>query len=792
MSRSEIGPAAPLAAEKGRRGRKGDGRRSRAIPPATGVALAAALLTLASGAWLYRFDPESFWRDDYQSQQLAGYLDAARAWRAGELPLLSRSSWNGAALLGEYQVAVFSPAVMLPVLVMAELGASLRLTAAVLSVGHLAILAAGCSVLARQKRLPADLCLLAAVVGTLNGYQLVWGGACWFPELASFAWLPWAWWALERSVRRPGALAWLPPGLFLALILLAGWPFSVLMIALVTLLLVARHRLWRRGRARLRGPLLGWATGLGLSAPAWLALIEFFPWTLRGQASSVLLQFDWMMSPRHLPALLFPGYRTPLDQSSGPATHFNVESVGGLVPFVVLAASRWTFGSWRFFGRFRGEAALAALACALSMLPGLGPFRWSFRWLALVYLAGGLAAAGALDQLRRRAGLRPNLGLWALAGVGAVWLLALARNADPTPFTARLGAAMTLLCLAWAVVERSCRPSSTVRRWAPAVVAWAGVLLFAAGMSPFLTTPSWPIDSEQLSRLPREPGVRYWSVYTWDDIVRVERPARPARPAQGQGVGLLPANLGMYTGADVVQGYSPLLPLGLCYLFRFEVHGQVAAEQAEAVLREHAGPGGMLEAMAVDGLLLGEKLRHLAPVLRARGWRQADASPPGAVAFRRVGPPSPRVRALPRARVSGDQATVLARDLLYRPGAPADVRGEEFAPVRLGELEDGRNTATVHVEVAERSRAGLVVFSRPWFPGYRAHLDGRPVPVEVRALVLPAVRLPPGASGTLVLEYRPWALTVGGPVAVLTAGLSLAAALVLSFRGSEVRPTGVV
>ena len=53
------------------------------------------------------------------------------------------------------------------------------------------------------------------------------------------------------------------------------------------------------------------------------------------------------------------------------------------------------------------------------MLPGLGPFRWSFRWLALVFLAGGLAAAGALARLRREPppGGRPNLGLWALAGV---------------------------------------------------------------------------------------------------------------------------------------------------------------------------------------------------------------------------------------------------------------------------------------------------------------------------------------------------------------------------------------
>jgi hypothetical protein len=209
------------------------------------------------------------------------------------------------------------------------------------------------------------------------------------------------------------------------------------MIALVTGLIALRAGLSRGRVGRLRPVALAWVVALGLSAPAWLAIVEFNGWTARGEVSFFTLQFDHLLSPSHLPGLLFPGHRTRLDQEVGPASAFNAELVGGLVPVVVLLATRWGYGDWRFFGPFRGEAALTALACVLTMLPGVGPFRWSFRWLPLVFLAGGRASAGALARLRHRppAGGAPNLGLWASAGVAAVWLLGLICGLDPTNFT---------------------------------------------------------------------------------------------------------------------------------------------------------------------------------------------------------------------------------------------------------------------------------------------------------------------------------------------------------------------
>jgi hypothetical protein len=427
------------------------------------------------------------------------------------------------------------------------------------------------------------------------------------------------------------------------------------------------------------------------------------------------------------------------------------------------------------------------------MLPGIGPFRWSFRWLPLVFLAGGLVAAGALQRLRHQAPPegRPNLGLWALTGVSTVWLYALLRGLDPTAFTLWLGAAMTALCLGWAALERFCSLLSGPRCWAPALLTWATVMLFAVGMSPLLSTPVWSVRPEDLASQSREVGVRSWSVYTWADIVQ-QNDASPARACKGRGVELLPANFGMYTGADVVQGYSPQGPLGTCILFSFGHIGQVDSKAAERLLRVEAGREGLLAFMAVDALVLGNELHGLAPIVERQGWRaKADS---GVRAFRRSGPPSPRVRSLTRAEVSGDRFHILSSLckrqagplplLLYRAGSPAESPPEDLAQAPLWGLQEERNRAVVQVGRArDRERESVIVFSRPWYPGYRAYLDGKPMPVEVLALTMPAVRLPPGSSGNLVLEYRPMAITIGGPMTALTAAFVVCAAVVALVRG---------
>lgn len=66
-----------------------------------------------------------------------------------------------------------------------------------------------------------------------------------------------------------------------------------------------------------------------------------------------------------------------------------------------------------------------------------------------------------------------------------------------------------------------------------------------------------------------------------------------------------------------------------------------------------------------------------------------------------------------------------------------------------------------------------IIFARPWYPGYRATLDGRPLPLTPYRRFLPEVTLPKGATGRLVVEYRPAGLDTGLKIAAGAGGLLL-------------------
>src|SRR5438067_4974330 len=55
--------------------------------------------------------------------------------------------------------------------------------------------------LARGRKLAPSLSVMVALVAALNGWIICWGATDWFGALGAFAWLPWAWWGLERALK---------------------------------------------------------------------------------------------------------------------------------------------------------------------------------------------------------------------------------------------------------------------------------------------------------------------------------------------------------------------------------------------------------------------------------------------------------------------------------------------------------------------------------------------------------------------------------------------------------------
>ena len=183
------------------------------------------------------------------------------AGREGHLPLLSPYSWVCSNLAGEFQYGTFSVFVNAAVVLIWKFPLTFPQQAAALSIAHLFVLAMGGYLLARDRGLTSALAIMVALVAALNGWIICWGATDWFGALGAFAWLPWAWWGMERALDvRRGKWRFLWPAPFVYLLVTGGFPYTVLMLGLVAAWLAAKSlgetrslRRDRAARAR-RGP----------------------------------------------------------------------------------------------------------------------------------------------------------------------------------------------------------------------------------------------------------------------------------------------------------------------------------------------------------------------------------------------------------------------------------------------------------------------------------------------------------------------------------------------------------
>ena len=206
-------------------------------------AAAAGLIVVAFCLLLLWHDPLLFWNDDYELSILPVFADVARSWSEGHLPLLSPYSWVCSNLAGEFQYGTFSIFVNAAVVLIWKFPLTFPQQAAALSITHLFVLAAGAFVLARDRRFSIPLSIFVALVAALNGWIICWGATDWFGALGAFAWLPWAWWGLERALdRQRSRWRFLWPAPFVYLLVTGGFPYTVLM--LVRLIALSLCAMW--------------------------------------------------------------------------------------------------------------------------------------------------------------------------------------------------------------------------------------------------------------------------------------------------------------------------------------------------------------------------------------------------------------------------------------------------------------------------------------------------------------------------------------------------------------------
>jgi len=693
-------------------------------------ALSAGLLVVVFCLILLRHNPLAFWNDDYELSVLPVFADMARSWSEGHWPILSPYSWVCGNVAGEFQYGTFSLFVNALVVLVWKFPLAFPQQAAALSIAHLFVLAIGAFLLARDRGFSAALSIFVALVASLSGWTICWGATDWFGALGAFTWLPWAWWGAERAVdSRRTKWRFLWPAPFVYLLVTGGFPYTVLMLLLLIAWIVIKSLFQTRNIFSVLPMLVGVALGFGLSAPAWLALLDLVQGSAR-ELQSAAAHWQWRVPPTALPGLILPSWTVNwTDFSSRSRPHAAAELACGLVaPAALIAGLVWR--GRQLVRHIKWELILLLIVLVLCMTPTAGLFRWSFRWLPFFHLVLAICAAEALR-------LKPGSPIPATAALGLVVLIGVAAlifhiaGAYAFPLTwIVIGLAAVWVCLEFFL------RSSDSRSWTPAAITFCAFLATYLCVPTNYGVPRYNFSQELLKPAPLDPQRLYLSVYPWAELTYCI-----ANKPQPVGQTLRPGSTSMWASLRFINGYSPIRAAGVAREFTTSIHGEINPEVGSNLLNRQAGPEAELALLGVDGIVVAREV-NLAPQPPTE-WELVVSTDEGNV-FQRRGAPFVRVRSV--------------TSIDSRPN-------EQFASATVANIDDSRNRVQADVDVPTGDRPALVTFSRPYCRGYKARLGDQKLAVTSYRGLFPVVEVPAGTKGRLALSYRPPWLIWGSAVA---------------------------
>jgi hypothetical protein len=719
-------------------------------------AISAGLIVVAFCLLLLAHDPLLFWNDDYELSVLPVFADVARSWSEGHLPLLSPYSWACSNLAGEFQYGTFSVFVNAAVILIWKFPLTFPRQAAALSIVHLFILAAGAFLLARERKFSIALSIFVALVASLNGWIICWGATDWFGALAAFAWLPWAWWAAERALD-PQRSRWrfLWPAPFVYLVITGGFPYTVLMLALLIAWLACRAVALSGGGSikslfatksslSILPMLCGVALGVGLAAPAWLALLDYAHGSARGMQVATA-HWQWIVPWRALPGLILPCWTVNwADFSTRYLPHTATELACGLVaPAALVAGFLWR--PRMLVRRMKWELILLSVLLVLSMVPTAGVFRWSFRWLPFFHLMLAICAA---EVLRIRPG-SPTAAASVLLLIAATIPMSIFGTAGEYGVNVML--IYFQIAVIW-VVGDWFLPDFKFREWAPTVATFAILFATYVCIPPNCGVPKYNLSQQLLQPAPLDAQRLYLSIYPpAEHTYRVQKKAGPI----GQIV--RPGSTSMWGKLRFINGYSPILAAGVAREFKFAIHGEIDPDVGNSLLGDQTGA---LEQLGVDGLIVAQEIttKPASP-----DWQLVFSNEEGRV-FNRSGAPLARVRSVTWIDSRSD---------------------EEFVMAAISRIVDSRNHLEAEVDVPSGDRPALLTFSRPYFRGYQARLGNRWLKVDSYHDLMPTVEVPAESHGRLVLSYRPWWLVYGGGLSILCVVIFAAGVVAATVSGGR-------
>jgi len=206
---------------------------------------------------------------------------------------------------------------------------------------------------------------------------------------------------------------------------------------------------------------------------------------------------------------------------------------------------------------------------------------------------------------------------------------------------------------------------------------------------------------------------------------------------------LRPGSTSMWAELRFINGYSPIRAAGAAREFATSIHGEINPDVGSNLLNHQAGSDGELALMGVDGVVVAQEL-SITPEPSSE-WDLVVLTDEGNV-FHRRGAPFARVRSVP--------------SIDSRPN-------EQFALATITQVNDSRNFVNADIDVPAGDRPALLIFSRPYFRGYKAQIGNQKLAVTSYRGLFPVLEVPAGAHGRLTVRYRPAWLLWGGSLAAV-------------------------
>lgn len=733
-----------------------------------GELLSGADLLFDSPPWMSHrpagFDgPGNVVMPDIVTAMVPYYVLTERSIAQGQWPLWNPLEMAGMPLLANFQSAVFYPPRLLHAFLDLHLATSIYYLLKLFLCGMTAFLCA------RGLGLGVFAARFFSIAWMLNGFNFVW---CYWPLPDVCAWLPVLFYGVEMAARGQARAGVFGIGAGGALMLLAGHPETAFTEALgVGVYLAVRLALaWPGWRATLRAAgvcCAGWALALGVTASVWLPFVEYLlnSYTLHERAGD---DYGNYVSPIGMVTWFVPRFLgTNAEDNFWGENSFNIYSYYPALITWVGACIACALLRDRVRRPMVGGLLAAAVTCllwsfavpgtlALFSLPGLHALRLNYNIAFAVFALCLLGAAG-LERWVRTGGTRGGwlaiamgvaIGSAVVYGVygfnkGLITALGVAPQVTSQLLAAGAMLLFTLAALVLCTLKKA-------RRAAPVVLLY--MLVFdltysLRGMNPTIGRDHIfpPTDlTTALQALPQPARVQAGAGYIASGLLV------PYGIEDWLGYdGLFPDRVlrfNLALGTDVWNAAEPVCSI------EWYLHNPALAEIArQNNMEEVAAP------FPVDDT------SYFAYV----------ASYDGLELYRNK-------RALPRAYVAGAVQSFPDREGVFEAleseaFVPGTVVYTESAPTGpLPDTPGPAGTADIasytpnEVRVAvHAARAGALVLSDAFFPGWTATVNGAAAEIFPAYYAFRGVLVPAGES-EVVFTYFPWTFRVGMGISVVT------------------------